>query len=160
MTPVGRPSCASGAGNRYLPGMRASERKGAPILHTMLSPAFSAVVRIRRAAFIHSSRGSSMKYSILLSAVAMALGVTACERPTTVVTPPPTVVTVPGPAGATGATGATGSTGYTGNTGATGSTGATGTTGTTGDTGAKGDPGKKGSETIVVVPVPVPAPRN
>ena len=109
-----------------------------------------------------------MKYSILISAGLMALALSACDKPTTVVTPAPAVVAVPvpGPAGPTGATGATGSTGYTGApgasgdtgaSGATGATGATGTTGTTGDTGAKGDRGRTGGDTVIVVPPPPPA---
>ncbi len=90
-----------------------------------------------------------MKYSIVFSAVLMALALSACDRPTTVVTPPAVVtVPVPGPAGPTGATGATG---YTG---ATGSTGDAGATGTTGDTGATGERGKTGGDTVVIVPAP------
>ena len=90
-----------------------------------------------------------MKYSIVFSAVLMALALSACDRPTTVVTPPAVItVPVPGPAGPTGATGATG---YTG---ATGSTGDAGATGTTGDTGATGERGKTGGDTVVIVPAP------
>ena len=81
-----------------------------------------------------------MKYSIMVSAVVMALALSACDRPTTVVTPPAAVVTVPGPAGATGATGSTGS------------TGSTGATGSPGDTGATGERGKTGGDTVVIVP--------
>lgn len=57
-----------------------------------------------------------MKHSILTAAMLTALALTACDRPTTVVTPAPAVVAVPvpGPAGATGATGATGDTGKSG----------------------------------------------
>ena len=58
-----------------------------------------------------------MNYSIIITAAAMALVLTACDRPAAVVAP--AVVTVPGPAGATGSTGSTGSTGATGTTGAT-----------------------------------------
>src|SRR5688572_28446206 len=108
-----------------------------------------------------------MRASILFLAIPAILS-TACERPV-VVTPAPTVVAVPGPAGATGATGATGETGMsgaaaqkgdtgatgatgaTGYTGATGSTGATGYTGATGSTGADGQRGKTG-DNIVIVP--------
>jgi hypothetical protein len=83
-----------------------------------------------------------MKYSIVFSALLMAVAVSGCDfRPAT--TPVVVTVPVPGPAGATGATGSTGSTGATGTTGATGSTG---------DAGEKGDRGKTG-DTIVVVPV-------
>jgi len=98
-----------------------------------------------------------MKYSIVFSAVLMALSLSACDRPTVVT--PAAVVTVPvpgpaGPTGAAGSTGASGSTGYTGATGSTGSTGYTGSTGSTGDTGATGERGKTGGDTVVVVPAP------
>lgn len=93
-----------------------------------------------------------MKYSIVFSAALVALALTACDRPATVVTPAVVSVPtpVPGPAGATGATGATGS---AGSTGSTGYTGATGATGSTGDTGAEGQKGKTG-DTLVIVPAP------
>jgi len=67
-----------------------------------------------------------MKFSLLLAALVVTLGLAACEK---------TVVSQPGPAGATGATG---------------STGAAGSTGSTGDTGATGKTG----DTVVVVPAP------
>ena len=66
------------------------------------------------------AKGTLMNYAIIITAAAMALALTACDRPAAVVAP--AVVTVPGPAGATGATGSTGSTGSTGATGATGAT--------------------------------------
>lgn len=93
-----------------------------------------------------------MKYSIVFSAALVALALTACDRPATVVTPAVVSVPtpVPGPAGATGATGAAGS---AGSTGSTGYTGATGATGSTGDTGAEGQKGKTG-DTLVIVPAP------
>ena len=90
-----------------------------------------------------------MKYPVILSAVLVAIALSACERPTAVVTVP-----VPGPAGATGATGSTGS---TGSTGATGSTGSMGATGSTGDTGATGDRGKTGGDTVIIVPPASPS---
>ena len=58
---------------------------------------------------------------LLLTALAAALTLAACDKPTVVSVPP--AVVVPGPAGATGATGSTGSTGSTGATGATGAAG-------------------------------------
>ena len=73
--------------------------------------------------------------STLFCGAALAVSLAACQKTDT---PPPVVVTVPGP---TGATGATGSTGNTGNTGATGDVGATGRTGSTG-----------GDTTVIVVP--------
>lgn len=93
-----------------------------------------------------------MKYSIAVSAVLMALSLSACDRPT-VVTPAAVItVPVPGPAGPTGATGDAGATGSTGATGYTGATGSTGATGYTGDTGATGERGKTGGDTVVIVP--------
>jgi hypothetical protein len=101
------------------------------------------------AVLVKQSKGIQMKYSIVFSAVLLALTLSACDRPT-VVTPAAVVtVPVPGPAGPTGATGATGYTGATGDSGATGYTGATGTTG---DTGATGERGKTGGDTVVIVP--------
>src|SRR5205814_600595 len=98
---------------------------------------------------------NSMKHSMIFAAAAMALALTACDRPTAVVQIP---VAVPGPAGATGATGATGSTGSSGFTGATGSTGDTGATGATGSTGDTGQRGRTGGDTtVVVVPGSTPA---
>lgn len=88
-----------------------------------------------------------MKVSILVSAVLVALALSACDRPTAQVV----TVPVPGPAGATGATGSTGAVGDTGNTGSTGSTGSTGATGATGDR------GKTGGDTVVIVPSPPPS---
>src|SRR6185503_9561386 len=81
-----------------------------------------------------NQKGILMNYSLAFSAALLALALGACER-ATVVTPAPTVIATPGPAGATGATGATGSAGSTGSTGYTGATGATGGTGATGNTG-------------------------
>ena len=75
-----------------------------------------------------------MNYSIIFSAAAVALALTACDRPAAVVTPAVVTVPVPGPAGATGATGSTGSTGSMGSTGATGAT------------------GKTGGDTVVIIP--------
>ena len=91
-----------------------------------------------------------MKTSNIYSAVFLSmavLGLSACDRPATVVTTP-AVVTVPGPAGPAGPSGSTGSTGSTGTTGSTGATGATGGTGQTGAT---------GGDTIVVMPPAAPA---
>jgi hypothetical protein len=108
-------------------------------------------------AFVVSKiKGTTMRYSILFAALIAALGLSACEK-AVVVTPTPSVVTVPvpGPAGPQGATGATGEQaekGATGATGATGSTGFTGATGSTGAEGVQGATGKTGGDTIVIVP--------
>jgi len=72
---------------------------------------------------------------MLISALFVALSLSACDKPT-VVNVPAAPVAVPGPAGATGATGATG---------------------TQGDTGTKGDTGKSGDGTTVIVVPPAPA---
>ena len=80
-----------------------------------------------------------MNRSLLISALLATLALGACDRPTVVTVPGPTVavpVPVPGPAGATGATGATGAAGATGDTGAA---------------------GKAGSGTTVIVTPPAPA---
>jgi len=87
-----------------------------------------------------------MKYSIVFSAVLMALALSACDWRPSAATPVVVTVPVPGPAGPTGATGSTG------DTGARGITGNTGATGNTGDTGATGDTGKTGGGTVVIVP--------
>ena len=51
-----------------------------------------------------------MNYSTLLAALLVTASLAACDKPTTVNVPPPTVG-VPGPAGPQGNTGSTGSTG-------------------------------------------------
>lgn len=53
-----------------------------------------------------------MKHPILISALFVAAGLAACDKPTVVNVPAP--VAVPGPAGPQGATGDTGATGKTG----------------------------------------------
>ena len=89
-----------------------------------------------------------MKPTLFSITLLSLLGLAACDRPTVVNVPPPTVA-VPGPAGPTGATGATG------NTGSTGSTGSTGETGNTGATGRPGD-----GTTVIVIPPAASAPTN
>ena len=94
-----------------------------------------------------------MKYSILLASIIVAFGLTACDRPATVVNVP--VQGQAGPPGATGMPGATGVQGNTGTQGATGTQGDTGTQGVSGVQGyegAKGDTGKTGGDTVIVVP--------
>lgn len=93
-------------------------------------------------------KGILMKYSVVVSALLMALAISACDKPP-VVTPTVVTVPVPGPAGPAGATGQSGSTGEVGAAGATGNTGATGDTGKT---------GKIGGDTVVIVPAPAPEP--
>ena len=102
---------------------------------------------------------TTMNKLILLLAVALPFALAACNQ----ASPPPAVVTVPGPAGPTGATGNTDATGNTGNTGNAGSTGATGSqgydgaqgatgdTGSTGRTGATGASGASGNGTTVIL---------
>jgi hypothetical protein len=103
------------------------------------------------------SRGYIMKYSILLASLITAFGLSACDRPSTVVNVPAAPAPVPGPAGPQGATGAQGTTGTQGATGAQGYEGVqgdTGKTGTQGTEGVQGETGKTGSGTVIVVPVP------
>lgn len=77
-----------------------------------------------------------MNRSLIISALFVALSVTACDNK-------PTVVNVPaGPAGPAGAKGATGSEGVQGETGAKGSAG------------NKGEAGKPGDSTTVIVTPP------
>ena len=78
-----------------------------------------------------------MRYLIVVAATVMsALALSACDRPTVVApSPPPVVVTVPGPAGPQGPQGAPAEKGATG---------------------ATGEQGKTGGDTIVVVPAPAP----
>ena len=71
-----------------------------------------------------------MNHSTLFAALVVTASLAACDKPTTVNVPPPTVV-VPGPAGPQGNPGSTGS---------------------TGSEGLKGDTGKTGDAGAVVVP--------
>ena len=87
---------------------------------------------------------TALKAAFIGMVTVPVLLLSACNRPTEVVTP--AVIAVPGPAGATGATGNTGNTGSTGMTGNTGGTGATGASGSTGAT------GKTGGDTVVIMP--------
>ncbi|MEO6410187.1 MAG: hypothetical protein ABIO45_15740 [Burkholderiaceae bacterium] len=63
-----------------------------------------------------------MNHSLYLSAVVVAAGLAACDKPTVVAVPSPSpspstvVVPAPGPAGPAGATGAMGATGRPGDT--------------------------------------------
>ena len=83
-----------------------------------------------------------MRYLFVVVAALSVLALSACDRPTEVVTPanPNTVVVtpVPGPAGAQGAQGVQGAPAQKGETGATGMTGAEGAKG---DQGNQGNPG-------------------
>jgi hypothetical protein len=73
-----------------------------------------------------------MNRYLLAPLLLVAFGLGACSR--TEPAPPPVVIAVPGPAGATGATG------------------------DVGKTGATGDTGKAATDTtVIVVPVPAPA---
>jgi len=119
-----------------------------------------------RSFFIHS-KGTIMKYSILFVSLFTVFGLSACDKPSTGVNVPATPAPVPGPAGPQGDTGAQGLTGNQGKMGTQGETGSQGYTGAQGYEGAKGDTGTQGSEgvqgetgktgtdTVIVVPVPV-----
>lgn len=82
--------------------------------------------------------------SITAVALTLTLGLVACDRPTVVTVPGPTVA-VPGPAGPAGAPGSSGA------------PGAPGAPGYQGADGQKGDAGKAGSNTTVIVTPPAPA---
>lgn len=82
-----------------------------------------------------------MNKTMLMAALAAAMGLAACDQPSVVAVP----VAVPGPAGATGATGATGD---------------TGSTGSPGYDGVKGDTGKAGTDTTVIVMPPAASAPN
>src|ERR1017187_3701461 len=94
--------------------------------------------------------------TMLISALFVALGLSACDRPT-VVNVPATPVAVPGPAGATGAAGNEGTKGETGNQGNQGNEGTKGATGNQGNEGTKGETGKSGGTTVIVTPPAAPA---
>jgi hypothetical protein len=66
-----------------------------------------------------------MKNTVLIASLLLTLGLTACEKPTTVVNVPPPAEPVAGPAGPAGPSGATGMTGPQGASGATGTQGGT-----------------------------------
>ena len=92
-----------------------------------------------------------MSKYLLVSAMLVVLGLTACDRPTVIM--PTTPVAVPGPAGPQGATGSQGAEGNKGNTGNTGATGNQGNDGTKGDTGKTG---AGGGTAVIVVPAEAP----
>ena len=94
-----------------------------------------------------------MRYLVVFVAALSLLALSACDRPTTVVTPasPDTVVVTPapgpaGPAGAQGQQGAQGVTGAPAEKGETGATGATGAEGAKGEQGNKGNKGNQGNQ--------------
>ena len=82
------------------------------------------------------------KLNLILVAMALAGGLAACERETTVVQPVP-VAGAPGEKGAPGAPGAPG---------ATGAPGAPGAPGEQGPQGEQGQKGRPGDTAVVVVP--------
>ena len=66
-----------------------------------------------------TTEDSNMNHSLYLSAVVVAAGLVACDRPAVVAVPSPSptvVVPAPGPAGPAGQTGSTGATGRPGDT--------------------------------------------
>lgn len=96
-----------------------------------------------------------MKYSTHLAILFMALGLSACDRPSdTTVVVPTAVPGPPGPQGATGEQGSQGYTGYTGRQGDAGYTGAEGAAGATGATGSTGAQVKTGEGTTIIVAPP------
>jgi hypothetical protein len=98
------------------------------------------------------------KRTLILPALlaTLAIGLTACDKPTVNVGTTPVAVAVPGPAGPAGATGKAGATGAQGYDGARGATGSEGMQGAAGDEGVKGDTGSTGQSgdgtTVIVTP--------
>ncbi len=90
-----------------------------------------------------------MNRSIWILVLLAGLSLTACDKPTVVNVPAPTVA-VPGPTGPAGTDGTKGDTGAKGNTGNQGDTGVQGDMGNQGNTGVKGDTGE--GTTVIVVP--------
>jgi hypothetical protein len=97
-----------------------------------------------------SIEGILMKHLIRISTVLAVLGLSACERTTTVYVPTEPVAGPAGPQGAQGAQGSPGETGFQG---------ATGMQGDQGNKGATGMPGES-TTVIVVPPPPAPTPAN
>jgi len=95
----------------------------------------------------------STKQTLMLPAlfVTLAIGLSACDKPTVNVGTTPVAVAVPGPAGPAGATGKAGATGAQGYDGARGATGTEGMQGDAGDKGETGRTGDSGDGTTVVV---------
>lgn len=90
-----------------------------------------------------------MKYALITSALLATLGLSACDRPVVVNTPPATqTVSVPGPAGPPGVQGDKGNPGLQGDQGFQG------------NSGVKGDTGKTGDATNVYILPPASAPAN
>ena len=94
-----------------------------------------------------------MNHSIFVSALFVALSLTACDKPTVVNVPVP--VAVPGPAGPAGEPGVQGNTGNQGDQGVKGNAGDQGDTGTQGVQGETGNTGD--GTTVIVVPPAEPA---
>ncbi len=88
-----------------------------------------------------------MKNSILVSALAFALCLSACDKTPVVVQVPAETVLVPGPAGPAGKPGEQGADGNKGDTGVKGNTGDNGVQGTQGDTGQAGE-----NTTVIIAP--------
>lgn len=102
-----------------------------------------------------------MKNTILLAALILGAGLTACDKTTVDKTPDTVIVPVPVPiAGPAGATGKTGAVGEKGASGQSGNEGIQGKTGKTGDEGIQGETGKTGGNTTIIVPPPVQNPSS
>jgi hypothetical protein len=120
------------------------------VLFTAKRRNIESTARNTALSFCSTYRRIIMRYLFVVVAALSVLALSACDRPTTVVTPPApdtVVVTPPGPAGPAGAQGVQGSQGAQGVTekGATGATGAQGAEGAKGEQGNKGNQGNQGN---------------
>jgi hypothetical protein len=95
-----------------------------------------------------------MNNSILISALAAALLLSACDKTPVVVNVPAEKVLVPGPAGPEGKAGDQGVNGGKGDMGNTGVQGNQGVQGDTGQAGETGKTGKSGDSTTVIITPP------
>ena len=98
-----------------------------------------------------------MNNSILMTTLAAALFLSACDKTPVVVNVPAETVVVPGPTGPAGKAGEQGVDGNKGDKGNTGNTGVQGNEGIQGDT---GETGKSGDTTVIITPPAEPAPAN
>jgi hypothetical protein len=116
------------------------------VLFTAKRQNIESTARNNALSFYSIHRRIIMRYLFVFVAALSVLAFSACDRPTTVVTPPApdtVVVTPPGPPGPAGPAGAQGAQGVT-EKGATGATGATGAEGAKGEQGNKGNQGNPG----------------
>jgi hypothetical protein len=116
------------------------------VLFTAKRRNIESTVRNNAPSFFSTHRRIIMRYLFVFIAALSVLALSACDRPTEVVTPanPNTVVVTPGPAGPAGAQGVQGAPAEKGETGATGAQGAQGEQGNKGNKGNQGNQGNPG----------------